>query len=76
MCKKYKTETLLKRLEKYDNLYYDQITSYNDVGFGYSMRAYHRLKNWNPPYQKTKEKAKKIKDELDNRKVLYNTSFV
>ncbi|SED11765.1 hypothetical protein SAMN04489761_4326 [Tenacibaculum sp. MAR_2009_124] len=76
MPTRYKTETLLKRLERYDEKYKEQITSHNDINFGYGMRSYHRLKVWNPPYEKTKEKAEKVKAELTNRGVQFYTRFV
>lgn len=71
-----KNETLLKRLEKYDEKYYDQVTNHRDVGFGYGMRAYHRLKTMNPPHWKTKEKAEAIKEILRFRGVHFTTTWV
>ena len=76
MGRVYKTETLLKRLERYDEKYKEQIDNHNGVDFGYGMRAYHRFKVWNPPYEKTKEKALIIKEELENRGVQYSTVYV
>ena len=71
-----KTEALLNRLNKYDEKYRDAINKSNGIGFGYGMRAYHRLKTMNPPEWKIKEKAEEIKNILDERGVKYHTYWV
>lgn len=71
--KNYKTETLLKRLEKYDEKYYEAVSKPSNIGFGYGMRAYHALKVQNPPEWKIRDKAKLIADELIRRKVKFRT---
>ena len=74
---KFKTETLLKRLERYDSKYHEQIsTPHGHINFGYGMRAYHALKNFNPPEFKTREKARDIADELTKRRVKFHTTFL
>ena len=74
--KKYKTETLLKRLEKYDEIYYEAICKPSNIGFGYGMRAYHALKVQNPPEWKIRDKAVLIADELTKRGVTFRTSYL
>jgi len=75
-ARNYKTETLLKRLEKYDQKYYEAISKPSNIGFGYGMRAYHALKVQNPPEWKIQDKAKIIAEELRKRKVKFNTHFL
>lgn len=74
--KNYKTETLLKRLENYDQKYYEAICKPSNIGFGYGMRAYHALKVQNPPEWKIKDKAEPIAEELRIRGVKFNTYFL
>jgi hypothetical protein len=71
--KNYKTETLLKRLEKYDEKYYETVSKPSNIGFGYGMRAYHALKVQNPPEWKIRDKAKEIAEELIQRGVNFRT---
>jgi hypothetical protein len=61
---RYKTETLLKRLERYDEKYKEQVSKPSNINWGYGMRAYHAIKVMNPPEWKTKDKAEAI--ESDN----------
>lgn len=70
---RYKNDTLLKRLEKYDQKYYEAISKPSNIGFGYGMRAYHGLKTMNPPEWKIRDKAQAIADELINRGVSFRT---
>lgn len=71
-----KNDTLLKRLEKLDEKYYNQITKPTGIDWGYGMRAYHRLKTMNPPEWKTKEKANEIKEILKFRGIEFRTIWV
>lgn len=74
--KNYKTETLLRRLENYDQKYYEAVSKPSNIGFGYGMRAYHALKVQNPPEWKIKDKAEAIAEELRKRGVKFNTHFL
>lgn len=75
--KRYKDQTLLNRLEKYDAKYYDLImTPRESESFGYSMRAYHRNKVSNPPEFKIAKKAELIAEELRERNVFFRTSYL
>lgn len=74
--KNYSNETLLKRLSKLDEKYYNQSINSKTVDFGYGMRAYHRLKTMNLPEWKTKDKANEIMLELRNRNVQFNTIYL
>lgn len=77
MITRYKTEVLLKRLEKYDEKYYNQITKeHPSQQWGYSMRAYHSNKTANPQEWKIKEKAEIIAEELKNRNISFNTTYL
>ncbi len=71
-----KTESLLKRLEKYDEKYRDAINKPSNIGFGYGMRAYHGLKTMNRPEWKIKDKANEVKRILNERGVNYRTYWV
>lgn len=74
--KQYKTESLLKKLERYDEKYREAINKPSNISWGYGMRAYHAIKVSNPPEWKIKDKAKLIKEELENRGVQFNTYWV
>lgn len=73
---KFKTSTLLKKLEVLDQKYYDAIMKPSNIGFGYSMRAYHAIKTMNPPEWKYKDRANKIKEILKNRNIDFYTRYV
>ncbi|MBB4807183.1 hypothetical protein HNP38_002487 [Chryseobacterium defluvii] len=72
----YKTETLLKRLENYDQKYYDAICKPSNIGFSYGMRAYHALKIQNPPEWRIRSKAEVVAEELRKRGVKFSTHFL
>lgn len=75
-AKKYKTATLLKRLENYDQKYYEAISKPSNINFGYGMRAYHALKVQNPPEWKIRDKAKIIAEELRLRGIKFSTIYL
>ncbi|MBT2621250.1 hypothetical protein [Chryseobacterium sp. ISL-6] len=72
----YKTKTLLKRLDNYDQKYYDTICKPSNIGVGYAMRAYHALKVQNPPEWKIRSKAEEVAEELRIRGVKFTTHFL
>lgn len=73
---KSKTETLLKRLESYDEKYHQAVSKPSNINFGYAMRAYHALKVQNPPEWKIKDKAQAVADELISRGVKFRTTYL
>lgn len=74
---RYKNETLLKRLERYDIQYYEAIMKpRKEQQWGYAMKAYHAAKVANPPEWRIKDKARQIVEELKRRGVKYYTSYL
>lgn len=73
---RYKIDTLLKRLERYDKKYYEAITKPSNINHGYAMRAYHAIKVQNPPEWKIKDKAEEVAEELKRRNVIFNTTYL
>ncbi len=74
---RYKSETLLKRLEKYDEQYYLAImTPKRGDEWGYAMRSYYAQKVANPPEWKIKDKAIALVEELNRRGVSYSTTYL
>jgi len=70
---RYKDDTLLRRLQNYDEKYYDAImTPRQNESWGYSMRAYHANKVSNPPEWKIRDKANEVAEELTNRGVSFS----
>lgn len=73
---KFKIPTLLNKLKVLDDKYYNTIMKPSNIGFGYSMRAYHAIKTMNPPEWKYKDRANKIKEILKERNVSFYTRYV
>lgn len=74
---RYKTETLLKRLQVYDNKYNEAITKpRRKQSWGYVMRAYHAAKVANPHEWIIRDKAALLIEELKRRAVQYSTGFL
>ena len=73
---KFKTEILLKRLEKYDEKYYEAISKPSIIDWGYNMRAYHANKVSNPPEWKIKDKAELIAEKLKARNISFSTTYL
>lgn len=73
---RFKTPTLLKKLEVLDDKYYKAITKPSIINHGYGMRAYHAIKVSNPPEWKYKERANIIKEILKARNVEFKTYHV
>lgn len=72
-----KTESLLIKLSVYDEKYRDLILNKNLPRFGYSMRAYHRLKTMSfSAEDKCKDSAKIVATELTRRGIKYHTTFL
>lgn len=74
---RFKDQTLLDRLKRYDQQYYEAIiTPRRGQEWGYAMRAYHAHKVANPLEWKIKEKAEKIADELRARGIEFYTTYL
>lgn len=64
---KRKTETLLKNIKKLDEKYNQLVSKDDGIGFGYGMRAYHRLKTMSFPEDKVRNTFENIIKELIKR---------